>query len=63
MESMFSSCSLLNSLDLSKFDTSKINNMYSMFFVCKNLIFLNLSNLNASSVTTMENIFSDYLIL
>ena len=44
MTSMFSSCSLLRSLNLSKFDTSNVRNMGFMFYGCSHLSSLDLSN-------------------
>ena len=37
MGSMFYNCSKLTSLDVSKFDTSKVTNMGSMFYNCSKL--------------------------
>ena len=51
MNGLFSQCSSLNSIGISNFDTSKVNNMESMFFGCKSLNSLDLSNFNTSNVT------------
>ena len=56
-ESMFSGCINITEIDLSKFETSNINNMNSMFDRCSSLIFLNLSNISTNEVTTMYNMF------
>ena len=50
MESMFSGCSLLYSLDLSNFDTSSVTTMESMFYGCSLLYSLDLSNFDTSSL-------------
>ena len=57
MESMFSSCERLTSLDLSNFNTSKVTNMESMFFGCDRLTSLDLSKFNTSKVTDMGDMF------
>ena len=44
MSYMFSSCSLLESLDLSGFDTRKVEDMSSLFWNCSLLESLDLSN-------------------
>ena len=44
MEDMFYGCSSLTSLDLSDFDTSKVNFMNYMFFNCLNLKSIQISN-------------------
>lgn len=56
--SMFSHCSALTSLDLSKFDTSNVTNMSSMFLCCSALTSLDLSgSFNTSNVTNMNSMF------
>ena len=55
--SMFSSCSSLQSLDLSNFDSSKVISMEYMFYSCKSLQSLDLSNFNTSNVTNMNGMF------
>ena len=55
--STFENCSLIASLDVSKFDTSKATTMNSMFFKCGGLTSLNLSNFDTSSVTDMYWMF------
>lgn len=37
MRNMFDSCYRLTTLDLSNFDTSNVEDMYSMFYYCSNL--------------------------
>ena len=46
-------------LDLSSFDTSKVESMHWMFFGMRNLIALNLSNFDTSRVTEMYGMFRD----
>ena len=57
MESMFSACNNLTTLDLSNFDTSKVTNMSNMFYNCSKLTTLDLSNFDTSKVTNMSNMF------
>ena len=59
MSYMFSDCSRLTSLDVSKFDTSQVTNMGSMFERCYSLISLDVSNFNTSNVTTMTWMFAE----
>ena len=54
---MFSECSNIASIVLSKFDSSKCVNMGKMFYKCYELENLNISNLDTSSVTNMNNMF------
>ncbi len=54
---IFSGCSSLISLDLSNFNTNKVNNMMMMFSSCSSLNSLNLSNFNTNNVNKMKNIF------
>ena len=53
MEYMFNNCSLLSFLNLSNFDTSKVENMKNMFSNCIRLISLYLSNFDTSNITNM----------
>lgn len=54
---MFYKCNLLQSLDLSGFNTSNITDMGSMFYECKGLKTLNLGDFNTSKVTDMSGMF------
>ena len=54
---MFGGCKGLTSLDLSKWDTSKVT-MNSMFDNCSNLAELDLSGWDTSKVTSMDSMFS-----
>ena len=59
MGSMFSGCSGLKSLDLSKFDTGNVTNMSGMFCRCSGLKSLDLSSFNTGKVTNMSSMFSE----
>ena len=54
---MFSRCSSLASLDLSKFDTSNVTNMRYMFCSCSSLTSLDVSKFDTSKVTDMRYMF------
>jgi len=56
-KNMFQSCSQIIEIDLSKFDTSQITNMYRTFYLCSSLTSLNLNNFNTSLVDDMEGMF------
>ena len=58
MRAMFNKCSKLTSIDLSNFDTSKVDNMRFMLDGCSSLTTLDLSNFNTSNVTDMISMFS-----
>ena len=57
MYSMFNSCSNITSIDLSNFDTSKVDNMGFMLSGCSKLTSLDLSNFNTSNVKYMGGMF------
>ena len=57
MHEMFYNCSVLISLDVSKFDTSKVTNMDRMFYGCWALTSLDVSKFDTSNVTTMNSMF------
>ena len=57
MSGMFYGCQKLSSLDLSKFNTEKVEGMTSMFEECKNLSSLDLSKFNTEKVTDMRGMF------
>ena len=57
MKYMFSDCRNLYSLDLSSFDTSKVNEMSYMFSNCSNLRFLNLSNFSSKNLKDIKEMF------
>ena len=54
---MFSGCSKLKELDLSKMNAAKVKNMRWMFAGCTNLTHLNLSGIDTSNVTNMTQVF------
>ena len=57
MTSMFSGCSALTSLDLTNFNTSKVESMCYMFEDCSALESLNLTKFNTANVTDMSGMF------
>ena len=57
MSDMFSGCSSLTALDLSRFDTSQVTNMFGMFSGCKSLTALDLSSFDTSNVRDMNFMF------
>ena len=57
LESIFEGCSLLESIDLSLFDTSKVTIMASMFKECNKLNYLQIYNFNTSLVRDMQYMF------
>ena len=54
---MFASCTALESIDFTNFNTSEVTNMWCMFYKCSSLESLNLSNFNTSAVTNMQSMF------
>lgn len=54
---MFGLCSILTSVDLSNFDTSKVTDMSDMFNQCTNLTSLDGFDFDTSNVTDMQNMF------
>ena len=59
MNGMFKCCMLLQSLDITNFETSNVCNMSYMFAHCSSLKSLNISNnFNTNSVTNMEYMFN-----
>jgi surface protein len=58
MSNMFYNCNALTSLNLSSFDTSKVNDMSYMFYNCNALTSLNLSSFDTSKVTNMNSMFA-----
>lgn len=57
MESMFSQCSSLRSLDLSSFNTSKVIGMNLMFYMCTNLESIDLSSFDTENLQQMDHMF------
>ena len=58
MQSMFSGCSSLTSLDLSGFDTQKVKYMDDMFLNCNNLKTIFVSDKFVTTVQSSSNMFS-----
>lgn len=58
MESMFSECGKLKSIDLSHFNTTKVKNMDHMFNYCSSLATIDASSFNTSEVTNMDGMFA-----
>jgi surface protein len=56
---MFHCCYALKSLNLSKWNTAKADNMARMFGRCKSLTYVDLSNIDISNVITMKEMFID----
>ena len=54
---MFNGCSSLISLNLSNFDTSKVQSMSWMFSGCNNLEYINLKNFNEKQLTSNNDMF------
>ena len=59
MKYLFSGCSNLTLIDISKFDTSQVTDMSFMFYGCSNLEKINFGNINTSSVKDMRSLFSN----
>ena len=57
-KNMFYKCSDIIELDLSKFDSSKMNDMGGMFTYCSSITSINLSNFNTSLVKGMSSMFN-----
>lgn len=57
MNSMFSGCSALTTLDLSSLNTEKVKIMRCMFDGCSSLTHLNVSNFKTENVTDMYSMF------
>ena len=57
MNSMFSGCQSLTSLDLSSFNTSNVTNMNGMFLGCTGLQIVDVSSFDISNVTDMRMMF------
>ena len=57
MNQMFLNCSNLTSLNLSSFNTDKVNGMSRMFCNCSNLLLLDLSNFNSKNAFVYDDIF------
>ena len=60
---MFSGCNKLKNLDISHFDTPKLEKAKLMFFGCRSLRGLNLSNFKTKKVSNMKSMFSNCKLL
>ena len=58
MSYMFSGCSKLTSLDVTKFNTAKVTKMNEMFYNCSKLTSLDVTKFNTANVTDMSYMFS-----
>ena len=56
---MFAKCSKLKYLDLSGFNTEKVNSMEKIFYDCSSLIYLNLNSFKLKSTTIIDGFFPD----
>lgn len=56
--SMFENCKSLTSLDLHKWNTSRVNTISNIFYNCENLIDLNVSGWDTSNVVNMAFAFA-----
>lgn len=63
MATMFYGCSMLENIDLSKFDTRSVENMISMFYDCGSLEKLDLSSFDTHKVVEMDQMFYDCRML
>ena len=63
MSFMFSGCSKLTSLDVTKFNTGKVTDMSYMFYGCSKLTSLDVTHFNTANVTDMSYMFKSCLIL
>ena len=59
MSYIFSECSLLEELNISKFDTDKFIKFEQIFYKCPNLKILTISNFNNNSLTDIKPLFSE----
>ena len=57
MNSMFTSCFTLKTVDVSHFNTQNLTNMYNMFASCTSLTTIDLSNFDTKKVTSMKQLF------
>ena len=58
MSYMFTSCSALTSLDVTKFNTANVTDMNRMFYNCSALTSLDVTKFNTGNVTDMSSMFS-----
>ena len=58
MQNMFFNCYRLTDIDLSKFNTSLVTNMFAMFQNCMSITSMDLSSFNTANVNDMRSMFS-----
>ena len=58
MSEMFTGCTNLTSLDVTKFNTANVTNMNSMFYNCSKLTSLDVTKFNTAKVSDMSRMFS-----
>ena len=56
---MFSFCSSIKNLDVTKFNTTEVTDMTKMFYNCSNLTSLEISKFDTSKVKNMDQMFSN----
>ncbi len=57
MGAMFKYCMLMETIDVSKFNTENVTNMRGMFSGCRKITTLDLSNFNTDNVTNTNTMF------
>ena len=58
---MLCGCSSLNSIDLSSFNATNVNNMYCILCGCSSLNSIDLSSFNTTNVNNMSYILDGYI--
>ena len=58
MSYMFANCNNLTSIDVSNFNTNKVNNMLGMFSNCQKSAYIDVSKFNTENVTNMSWMFA-----
>ena len=61
MKNKFSWCIPLKDIDLSKFNTGNVTNIYAMLSYCLSLKDIDLSNFNIDKVTDKKSMFFAFL--
>ena len=59
MQSMFTICMKLMSVDVSGFNTEKVTNMSGMFWDCEAMTSIDVSSFNTANVTNMSSMFGE----
>ena len=57
MREIFSTCKSLTSIDVSKFDTRNVEDMYDMFGYCHSLTSIDISNFVTTKVRDFQGMF------